>query len=234
MAIGPSSAPTGSFAWPQVQHSSSMTNSVRRMTDTQLTLFPVSKITIRIGYSQNVMQGSSLLPARSAGIFKYAPLLQQMQRHSTDEFKAAIEWKPVPRTMISYEQIVLKNKENSFFTLDPNGFLAQEADGTPVYLGNWNFTSNGSATATTTLAPYSSAACASPAVAGQAFSGLSSTGVPIIDPTCAVATGYTRTNPTRTTMPTETLRIQSTSIKSGRTSTMRARASRQSSASRTS
>jgi hypothetical protein len=213
VAIGPSSAPTGSFAWPQVQHSSSMINSVRRMTDTQLTLFPVSKITIRIGYSQNVMQGASLLPARSAGIMKYAPLLQQMQRHSNDQYTAAIDWKPFARTVVTYEQIVLKNKENSSFNLDPNGFLAQEADGTPVYLGNWNFTSNGSATATTTLTPYSSAACNSPAVAGQAFSGLSASGVPIIDPTCAVITNYSRTNPTRTTMPTETLRLQSTSIK---------------------
>jgi len=211
--IGPASAPTGSFAWPQVQHSSSMTNSVRRMTDTQLTLYPLSTFTIRLGYSQNVMQGTSLLPARSAGIMKYGALFQQNQRHSTDEFKAAIDWKPVARTVFTYEQIVAHYKENSSFTLDPNGFLAQEADGTPVYLGNWDVSSNGSANTTTSFAPYSTAACNSPAVVGQAFFGLSSTGVPIIDPTCAVVTSYTRTNPTRTTMPTETLRVQSTSIK---------------------
>lgn len=211
--IGPASAPTGSFAWPQVQHSSSMTNSVRRMLDTQLRLFPVSKIGLRFGYAQNVMQGTSLLPSRSAGIMKYSALFQQVQRHSTDEFTAAIDWKPVNGTLITYEQILLHNKENSYFTLDPNGFLAQEADGTPVYLGNWDLASNGSATATTTFAPYSTAACNSLAVAGQVFTASTNGGLPIIDPTCAVLTSYTRTNPTRMTLPTETLRFQSSSIK---------------------
>jgi hypothetical protein len=211
--IGPSSAPTGSFAWPQVQHSSVMTNSVRRMLDTDLKLFVGSKVTFRFGYSQNIMQGNSLLPSRSAGIFKYSALLAQYQRHSTDEFRAAIDWTPVPRTLISFEQIVLHNKENSYFTLDPNGFLAQEADGTPVYLGNWDLVSNGSATTSTTFAPYSSAACNSLATAGQVFTASSNGGLPVIDPTCAVVTSYTRTNPTRITMPTETLRFQSSSIK---------------------
>ena len=213
VAIGPSSAPTGTFAWPQVQHSTAMTNSVRRMTDTQLTLFPVSKISVRLGYSKNVMQGTSLLPARAAGILKYSALLQQTQRHSTDEFKAAIDWKPLARTVVTYEQTLTHYKENSFFTLDPNGFLAQEADGTPVYLGNWDVVSNGSAATTTSFAAYSSAACNSPAVVAQAFSGLSNSGVPVIDPTCAVVTSYTRSNPTRTMMPTEALRFQSSSIK---------------------
>lgn len=211
--IGPASAPTGSFAWPQVQHSTVMTNSVRRMTDTDLLLFPQSKVSIRLAYSQNVMQGTSLLPSRSAGVFKYSSLLQQVQRHSTDEFRAAINWSPVQRTLITFEQTVLHNKENSYFTLDPNGFLAREADGTPVYLGNFDLVSNGSATATTSFVPYGPAACNSLATAGQVFTASTSGGLPVIDPTCAVVTNYTRTNPTRITMPTETLRFQSTSIK---------------------
>ena len=213
VAIGPSSAPTGSFAWPQVQNSTSLTNSVRRMTDVNLTVLPLSVITLHFGFAQNVMEGPSLLPARAAGILKYSALLQQYLRHSTDQYTFAIDWKPVPRTIFTFEQIVLHNKENSYFTLDPNGFLAQEANGTPVYLGNWNGVTNGSATPTTSYTPYSSAACNSPAVAGQAFTGVSSSGVPIIDPTCSVVTSYTRTNPTRMTMPTETLRVQSASIK---------------------
>ena len=73
--IGPSATPTGSLAWPQVQHSSVMTNSVRRMTDTDLMLFPQSKLSLRLSYSQNIMQGPSLLPSRSGGILKYSALL---------------------------------------------------------------------------------------------------------------------------------------------------------------
>jgi len=213
VAIGPASAPTGSFAWPQVQHSSSMTNSVRRMLDTDLKLFPSPKVTLRFGYAQNIMQGTSLLPSRVAGIMKYSALLQQYQRHSTDEFTAAIDWKPLPLTLITFEQRVLHTKENSYFTLDPNGFLAQEADGTPVYLGNWDLLSNASTNTATTFAAYSSAACNSPATAGQAFTASSNGGLPVIDPTCAVVTSYTRTNPVRITMPTETVRFQSSSIK---------------------
>ena len=41
-----------------------MFNTVRRMTDTSLTLFPLSKVTFRAGYSQNIFQGPSLSPER--------------------------------------------------------------------------------------------------------------------------------------------------------------------------
>jgi len=105
------------------------------------------------------MQGPSLQPSRSAGIFKYSALLEEFQRHSTDEYTATLDWKPVAGTKVSFEQRFLHNKENTYFKLDPNGFLVQEADGTPVYLGNWDLSSNGSATTTTSFAPYSTAAC---------------------------------------------------------------------------
>lgn len=211
--IGLSTAPTGYLAWPQPQHSSVMTNSVRRMTDTELTLYPQSQFSLRLGYSQNIMQGPSLLPARSGGILKYSALLAQYLRHSTDEFTAAIDWKPVQGTTITYEQRFLHYKENSYFTLDPNGFLVQEADGTPAYLGNWDLVSNGAVSTSTSFAPYSSAACNSLATANQVLYPSPNGGRPIIDPSCAVVTSYQRTSPVRTAMPSETLRFQSTSIR---------------------
>ena len=55
--IGPSTARTGSYAWPQVTQSPFMFNTVRRMTDTSLTLLPLSKFTFRVAYSQNIFQG---------------------------------------------------------------------------------------------------------------------------------------------------------------------------------
>ncbi len=39
-------------------------------------------------------------------------------------------------------------KADTFFTLDPAGFLVQEADGTPAYLGNY-----------TSFAPYGISSC---------------------------------------------------------------------------
>ena len=96
LPIGPSTAPTGSLAWPQLQHSSVMTNSVRRMTDTNLTLYPLSKFSVHFGYSQNIMQGPSLLPValgrrhqvqRVDGAVS-APLDRRVQH-------GALDWKPV-------------------------------------------------------------------------------------------------------------------------------------------
>jgi hypothetical protein len=213
--IGPSASPTGSLAWPQVQHSSVMTNSVRRMTDTDLVLYPQSRVSIHLSYSQNVMQGTSLLPARSAGILKYSALLAQYQRHSTDEYTAALDWKPVQGTSVTFEQRLLNYKENSYFTLDPNGFLVQEADGTPAYLGNWDLVSNGAVNTATTFSPYSTAACNANSMinATTVLYPSSNGGKPVIDPACSVVTSYSRTNPYRTTLPSETLRFQSNSIK---------------------
>jgi len=47
--IGPTATPTGSYAWPQVAQSPFMSDTVRRMTDTNLTLLPLSKVTFRLG-----------------------------------------------------------------------------------------------------------------------------------------------------------------------------------------
>ena len=85
--IGPSDAPTGSLAWPQVKQSPVMFNTVRRMTDTNLTLYPLSKVTYRAGYSQNIFEGPSLSPERI--IAKYDALLAEYQRNSTDDFTGA-------------------------------------------------------------------------------------------------------------------------------------------------
>ncbi len=215
LPIGPSAAPTGHLAWQQPQHSSVMTNSVRRMTDTDLTLYPQSKFSVRLAYSQNIMQGPSLLPVRSGGVIKYNALMELYQRHSTDEYSMAVDWKPVKGTMVTYEQRIHHYKENSYITLDPNGFQVQEADGTPAYLGNWDFSSNGSTSTSTLWAPYSTAACNSNSIANATtfLNPSSNGGAPIIDPSCAVVTSYLRTYPIRTTMPSEIVRFQSTSIK---------------------
>jgi hypothetical protein len=70
--IGPSNAPVGKLPWPQVNQSPFMFNTVRRLLDTNLTLFPLSKLTYRFGYAENTMEGPSLSPSGSVtGIGKY-------------------------------------------------------------------------------------------------------------------------------------------------------------------
>ncbi len=206
--IGPSNAPIGSLAWPQVKDSSVMYNTVRRMTDTYLTIYPLSKLTFRVGYSQNILQGATMSPSYT--IAKYNALLEQYQRNSTDDYTGAVDWKPVQGTKLTFEEEITHFKTGSFFTLNPKGFLVQESWGTPVYLGNWdsqtaygiggcNTGSMGSAYTNSTTYTI-----LSPAPAG---------GLPVINAACDAVTSYTRTQPTRILTPTEIFRLQSSSIK---------------------
>ncbi len=209
MPIGPSNAPTGYIPWQQVNQSPVLFNTVRRMTDTNLSLFPVSKLTYRFGYSKNTFEGPTLSPSYS--IAKYDALLEQYQRNNTDTFMGAVDWKPVAQTKLTFEEQVVHYKMDSFFTLNPNGFQVQEADGTPVYLGNWD-----------SQTPYGIGACNTNSMGSGYTSSSNYTifsapntpgGLPIINPACAVVTSYSRTQPTRITIPTEILRMQSTSIR---------------------
>jgi hypothetical protein len=201
------------LTWPQNNDSPVMFNTVRRMTDTNLTVLPLSKVSFRAGYSQNIFQGPTLSPARSVG--KYDSLVMEVQRNSTDDFTGAIDWKPVQHTKVTFEEQVTHYKADSYFTLNPNGFLVQEADGTPVSLGDWDALAS----------PYSISAC-NTASMGSAYSGSGSTltytifsapqtpgGLPIVNPACDVITSYLRSQPTRSITPTEMLRLQSSSIR---------------------
>jgi hypothetical protein len=75
----PVTGSTTPLAWPQVNQSPFMFNTVRRMTDTHLTLLPLSKVTFRAGYSQNIFQGPSLTPSGYQVASSYDILLEEMQ-----------------------------------------------------------------------------------------------------------------------------------------------------------
>ena len=97
MPIGPSNAPTGSFAWPQVTQSPFLFNTVRRMTDTNLTVMPLSTLTLHVAYSKNMMEGPSLSPS-GYSFAKYNAILEEYQRNSTDDVTASLDWKPIEYT----------------------------------------------------------------------------------------------------------------------------------------
>ena len=203
--IGPSGAPTGSLPWPQQEQSPFLYNTVRRMTDTNLTILPLSKVTYRAGYSQNVFEGPSLTPSGYQVAGSYILLLQEYQRNSTDDFTGAIDWKPVPLTRLTFEEQIDHYKGDSFFNLAPNDFIVQEADGTKAaFLANYD-----------SLTPYTKSSCnansmgSTPLLSGPQAPG----GLPIINAACAVATSYLRSQPTRIIYPTEIFRFQSTSLK---------------------
>jgi hypothetical protein len=203
-------ATTASVVHPQVSQSPVMFNTVRRMTDTTLTLLPLSKVSFRLGYSQNIFQGPSLSPGYSIGTSDQ--LLREYQRNSTDDFLAALVWKPLPLTSLSFEERVDHYKADSYFTLAPGQYNVQEADGTPAALGNWDATGS----------PYSIASCNTGSM-GSAYTNATNYtifsapqtvgGRPIINPACDVTTSYLRSQPTRVLYPIESLLFQSSSLK---------------------
>ena len=65
--IGPSTAPTGSYAWPQVTQSPFMFNTVRRMTDTNLTLLPLSTGDVPLRVFAEHLPGAEPDPERQFG-----------------------------------------------------------------------------------------------------------------------------------------------------------------------
>ena len=202
--IGPTSAPTGSLAWPQVRQSSFLYNTVRRRTDVTLTLFPVSRVSYEFEYEQNIFQGPSLSPGGQLG--QNDLLLSMYQRNSTDFFRGAIHWKPVRGTQLTFEEIVDHYKGDSYYTIAPSQFIVQEADGTPAALGNWD-----------SLSPYNIDSCNTGSMGSEPYTILSDPqvpgGKPVINPACNVFTSYLRSQPTRIIYPTEIFRFSSASMK---------------------
>ncbi len=189
------------FAWPQVQNSPEMFNTVRHMTDTSLTIFPESKLTFRIGLSHGIFQGPSLSPGESVG--KYNSLLSEYQRNGTDNLLLEADWKPVQGTQLTYAQEFNRYKEDSYFTIAPSEYMFQEANGTPVSVGDWD-----------AQTAYSTSACNSADMGGGALlTAPVNGGAPILNAACDAVTSYLRSQPTRIMTPTESVRFQSTSIK---------------------
>jgi hypothetical protein len=206
-----SGTPTAALPWPQVEQSPVLFNTVRRMTDTNLTIFPLSKVTFRAGYSQDIFQGPSLSPS-GYQFAKYDAILQEFQRNSTDDFTGAIDWKPIEGTTLTFAEEIDHYKADSYFTMAAGDFIAQEADGTKVALDNFD-----------SQTPYGIGACTTTSM-GSGYTNASNYtilsapqtpgGLPVINPACAVVTSYLRSQPTRIFYPTEIFRLQSTSIKS--------------------
>ncbi len=202
--IGPTVAPTGSYAWPQVTESPFLFNTVRRMTDTNLTLLPLSKVTFRVGYSQNVFQGPSLSPSGYQVAGSYDVLLQEYQRNSTDDWTGSVEWKPVSRTRLTYEEQITQYKGDSYFNMAPQYFNLQEANGFRVaVLQNYDNPINAPVRIT----------CNAGVGAAPISPNPNPNGLPIVDPACNVMTSYSRSQPTREIYPTEIFRLQSSSLR---------------------
>jgi hypothetical protein len=165
------------------------------MTDLNLTILPVSKFTIRAGYSQNIMQGPTLSSIHEGS----DGLLLQNWRNSTDDLTFGADWKPVAQTKVTYEERIVHYKGNTSFQMAPQALNLQLSNGTPVSLGYDNVAvpANSSGTSPCGSKP--------PILSGT-------TGPPTANSCVNGFIQYTRTQPTRTLFPTEEFRFQSASV----------------------
>lgn len=180
---------TTGYTFPQVDFSPALFNTVRRITDLNLTLMPISKVSFRAGYTLNIMQG----PTFSSVHFGTEALLSQAWRYSTDNWLGAVDFRPLRHTTLSYEQYVTHYKWNTQLQL--TDLNLQLANGTPVTLGFDNVTipSCGNRLPPVTFSP---------------------TGVPIANDTCNGFLQYTRVSPIRTLFPTEMFHFVAGDLKS--------------------
>jgi hypothetical protein len=157
-------------------------NTVRRMTDVNVTVAPLSRVSGRFGYFQNINQG----PSGSTVHFSADALLLQNWRVSTDVWNVGADWKPLSHTSLSFDEFITRYKGNTSWQLA--GLNYKLSNGTPVSLG-------------VNLSSAWNAPCAAPFAANGT-----------VIPTCNSYLAYTRSEPTRTLLPSEQFRFQSASI----------------------
>jgi hypothetical protein len=182
----PNGVMSNGYTFPQVYSSPHLFNTVRHMTDVNLTLLPLSKISFRAGYSQNTNQG----PTYSSVHEGTDALLLQNWRDSTDNWLGAVDWKPLPKTTLTYEEHITHYKGNTNWQL--TGLNLQLSNGAPVSLGFVNV---------------SAPSCTGPAILSSATTPATA------NETCNGFLQYYRYSPTRTLFPTEEFRFQSSYIK---------------------
>ena len=175
--IPPQSTPY--VPWLNTPH---LYNTLRQITDLQLTLFPLSKVSVRVGFNHGINQG----PSYSSTHLGNDPWLYQNWRNSTNTWNATVNWKPDPKTNISYDQFVTYYKGNTIWTL--TGLNNVLPNGQPVALG-------------VDLSSVWAAPCATP---------FNPNGT--VNPKCNAALDYSRVQPMRTLFPTEQVRLQSSAI----------------------
>jgi hypothetical protein len=159
-------------------------NTVRRNTDTMLTLFPVSMFHVRLGFNHGTHEGPSYSTMHNGGDVQ----LLQWFRAGQDTYTGGLDFNLAKRTTLSYDQFYVLAKDDTSLVL--TGANYNLPDGTPVSLG------------VDTLA---TAKCGTAGTSNNTLEVVNG----IVNPFCSGSTTQTESAPIRTTFPTEQLRFAS-------------------------
>jgi hypothetical protein len=159
-------------------------NTVRRNTDTSLTILPLSFISFRAGFNHGTHEGPTYTTLHDGGDVQ----LLQWFRNAADTFTGGVDVRLAKRTTLSYDQFYVFYKGDSTFSLTGANYLVKGGNGLTESLG------------VDTLA---TATCGSGANKTlEVVNG-------VANPYCSGTTVMTQSAPTRTTFPTEQLRFSS-------------------------
>jgi hypothetical protein len=183
----PPGVTSNGYTFPQVDNSPHLFNTVRRMTDADLTFFPISKVSFHVGYSQNVMDGPTLSSIHEGT----DALLLQDWRNSTDTWRMGMAWKPRRLTNIGFDEDIEHYKGDTNWLL--GGLTLQLSNGSPVSLG---FDNTSVPSCGNHLPPIQN----------------SGSSPPTANATCNGYLQYSRSAPTRTLFPTEEFHFQTSDI----------------------
>jgi hypothetical protein len=180
------------FSSPSIQ----ITNSphefllTRRMSDANLTLFPVGKIRVKLSWSRVVNEGTSF----SSDHQGTETLVQQPVSNSTDVYNFEVSARVIPRTSLNYNQFF------TFYKGDTYGFMPGAS--TNFLLAGVPFFTLAGGTPVNAGLPFNTPAnqpCAFPVVLASGA----------LSPTCSSFLGYSRNGKNRNTFPTEQFSFQS-------------------------
>ncbi len=174
-------------------------NTVRRMSDFNLTLLPQSRVRFRLGYTRNIQKGPSYSSFGGATLLDpmtgYGTQTQLFQNWKTtlNAYHLGADFQVSRKTTIHYDQIFQYFKQDTSYT--DNHFNYQLSNGVPVDLG----------VVFDTASNVNAVPCAAPV--------LSPGTPPIADPSCNGYLSYSRVGRPRSSLPTEQFSFQSESIK---------------------
>ena len=157
-------------------------NTVRRNTDALFTLFPISRVSFRVGYNHNTNEGPTYSTVHNGGDVQ----VSQWFRNALDTYTGGVDFKLARRTTLSYDQFFALYRGDSTFHLAPTPFTL--VNGTPTSLGVDTLSGTTCGTgANKTL---------------EVVNG-------IANPYCSQTLVQSQVAPTRTTFPTEQFRFSS-------------------------
>lgn len=185
-----------SSSTPSVAISSSphALNLVRRMQDYNLTLFPQSRVHLRLGYSRNRNEGPGFFTTDGGTIADF----NQNYSYTTNSYHVGADFKLLPKTTISYDQFLAYFRQDNVVTDNPASSGYVLPNGTPVDPGIiWS-----------TNGPVEILPCATPIVSAPN----------VFNPDCNAYLSYSQTGSPRNFMPTEHLQFQSNYFRNFETS----------------